>query len=50
MIRGLPTASAAEILCREMSQEEPAPVWPFQQGPKRGDSFVLLYRMRSKRP
>jgi hypothetical protein len=44
MTRGIPTASAAEPLNRKMTQEEPVPVWPFEQGSKRGYAFLPLYR------
>ncbi len=44
MIRGMPTASAAEPLSHEMTHEEPIPVWPFEQGSKRGYSFLPLYK------
>jgi len=27
-----------------MTQEEPAPVWPFEQGSKRGYAFLPLYK------
>jgi hypothetical protein len=43
MTRGIPTASAAEPLNRKMTQE-PVPVWPFEQGSKRGYAFLPLYR------
>jgi hypothetical protein len=42
--RGLPTANAADPLKRKMTQEEPSPVWPFEKGPKRGYSFLPLYK------
>jgi hypothetical protein len=44
MTRGMPTASAAEPLSRKMTQEEPVPVWPFEQGLKRGYAFLPLYK------
>jgi len=44
MTRGMPTASAAEPLSHKMTQEEPVPVWPFEQGSKRGYAFVPLYK------
>ena len=44
MIRGIPTASAAEPLNRKMTQEEPVPVWPFEKGDRRGYSFQPLYK------
>jgi hypothetical protein len=44
MTRGMPTASAAEPLIRKMTQEEPVPVWPFEQGSKRGYAFLPLYK------
>jgi len=42
--RGLPTAHAAEPLSRKLTQEDPAPVWPFERGPKRGYAFTPLYK------
>src|ERR1700689_608388 len=44
MTRGMPTASAAEPLSRKMTQKEPIPVWPFEQGSRRGYSFLPLYK------
>lgn len=44
MTRGMPTASAAEPLSPKMIQEEPVPVWPFEQGSKRGYAFLPLYK------
>lgn len=44
MTRGMPTASAAEPLSRKMTQEEPVPVWPYEQGEKRGYAFLPLYK------
>ena len=44
MTRGLPTAHAAEPLSRKLTQEDPAPVWPFDRGPKRGYAFMPLYK------
>ena len=44
MTRGMPTASAAEPLSHKMTQEEPVPVWPFEQGSKRGYTFLPLYK------
>ena len=44
MTRGMPIASAAEPLSRKMTQEEPVPVWPFEQGAKRGYAFLPLYK------
>jgi hypothetical protein len=44
MTRGMPTASAAEPLSHKMTQEEPVPVWPFEQGLKRGYAFLPLYK------
>jgi hypothetical protein len=44
MTRGIPTASAAEPLSRKMTQEEPVPVWPFEQGSRRGYAFLPLYK------
>jgi hypothetical protein len=44
MTRGMPTASAAEPLSHKMTQEDPVPVWPFEQGQKRGYAFLPLYK------
>lgn len=44
MTRGIPTASAAEPLSRKMTQEEPVPVWPFEEGSRRGYAFLPLYK------
>ena len=44
MTRGMPTASAAEPLSLKMTQEDPVPVWPFEQGSRRGYAFSPLYR------
>jgi len=44
MTRGLPTAHAAEPLSHNLTQEDPAPVWPFDRGPKRGYAFMPLYK------
>jgi hypothetical protein len=44
MTRGMPTASAAEPLSRRMTQEEPVPVWPFEEGSRRGYAFLPLYK------
>lgn len=44
MTRGIPTASAAEPLNHKVTQEEPVPVWPFEQGFKRGYGFSPLYK------
>lgn len=45
IVRGIPTAWAAPPLAREMSTEEWAiPVWPFDEGQVRGESFSPLYR------
>ncbi len=44
MTRGIPTASAAEPLNRQITQEDPVPVWPFEEGSKRGYSFLPLYK------
>jgi hypothetical protein len=44
MTRGMPTASAAEPLRRKMIQEDPIPVWPFEQGSRRGYAFLPLYK------
>jgi hypothetical protein len=40
----MPTASVEEPLSRKMTQEEPVPVWPFEQGSKRGYAFLPLYK------
>ena len=42
--RGVPTASAAEPLSRKLTQEDPAPVWPFEEGPKRGYAYSPLHK------
>jgi hypothetical protein len=42
--RGLPTGSAAEPLSREITQEDPVPVWPFEEGPRRGYAFSPLHK------
>jgi hypothetical protein len=42
--RGLPTAGAAEPLNRKVTQEDPMPVWPFEDGPARGYSFSPLHK------
>src|SRR5208337_1340266 len=44
MTRGIPTASAAEPLSRKLTQEDPAPVWPFEEGPKRGYAYSPLHK------
>ncbi|MGH7813578.1 MAG: hypothetical protein ACREQI_06200 [Candidatus Binataceae bacterium] len=44
MTRGIPTAAAAKPLNRIMTQEEPPPVWPFEQGSRRGYAFQPLYK------
>jgi hypothetical protein len=44
MTRGLPTGSAAEPLSREITQEDPVPVWPFEEGPRRGYAFSPLHK------
>lgn len=44
MTRGLPTAWAAEPLNRKLTQEEPVPVWPYEQGTKRGYAFFPLHK------
>ena len=49
MTRGVPTASAAEPLNRKMTQEDPVPVWPFEEGHKRGYAFQPLYKKLLKR-
>jgi hypothetical protein len=42
--RGVPTAAAAEPLIHELTQEDPAPVWPFDQGTTRGYAFTPLHK------
>jgi hypothetical protein len=42
--RGIPTASAAAPLNRKMTQEDPAPVWPYEQGTKRGYAVTPLHK------
>src|ERR1700688_3101976 len=42
--RGIPTASAAEPLNGKMTQEEPVPVWPFDEGDRRVYAFLPLYK------
>ena len=42
--RGLPTAGAAEPRNRKVMQEDPMPVWPFEDGPARGYSFSPLHK------
>jgi hypothetical protein len=42
--RGVPTAGAAEPLRREITQEDPIPVWPFEEGPKRGYAYMPLHK------
>lgn len=44
MTRGLPTSHAADPMKRMVTQEEPAPVWPFDKGSKRGYAFLPLYK------
>ncbi len=44
MTRGIPTASAAEPLNRQMAQEEPIPVWPYVEGSRRGYAFLPLHK------
>jgi hypothetical protein len=44
MTRGLPTAHAAEPLKRKLTQEQPAPVWPYEKGPTRGYAFSPLHK------
>jgi hypothetical protein len=44
MTRGLPTAYAAEPLKQKLTQQEPAPVWPYEGGTKRGYAFLPLYK------
>ena len=52
MTRGLPTGSAAEPLSREITQEDPVPVWPFEEGPDaamRFRRFIRAFRVRLSR-
>lgn len=43
--RGVPTANAAEPLRSIIGQgNEPAPVWPYDEGKQRGIGFAPLYR------
>jgi hypothetical protein len=42
--RGVPTASAAEPLNHEIAQEDPVPVWPFEEGPRRGYAYAPLHK------
>lgn len=44
MTRGVPTAGAAEPLRRELTPEDPIPVWPFEEGPKRGYAYIPLHK------
>jgi hypothetical protein len=45
MVRGVPTATAAEPLkSRFLEDREPPPVWPYAQGKVRGISLAPLYR------
>lgn len=49
IVRGMPTAWAAPPLARELSTREWAiPVWPFDDGEVRGESFSPLYRSAPK--
>jgi DNA-binding transcriptional MocR family regulator len=42
VVRGFPTAWGAEPLRREISSEEPPPVWPHPAGPVRGPAVEPL--------
>ncbi len=42
--RGVPTASAAPPLNRTITQEDPVPVWPYEEGPARGYAFSPLHK------
>jgi DNA-binding transcriptional MocR family regulator len=42
VVRGFPTAWGAEPLRREISSEDPAPVWPDPAGPVRGPAIEPL--------
>ena len=45
IVRGIPTAWAAPPLAQMMASDESAkPVWPFDDGKVRGESFSPLYR------
>ena len=45
LIRGMPTAHAAEPLVNEFIEDvEPPPVWPDPEGEVRGESFSPLYK------
>jgi hypothetical protein len=44
LTRGVPTASAAEPLSREITQEDPALVWPFEEGQTRGYAYLRLHK------
>ncbi len=45
LTRGIPTSSSAEPLCSMIAPgNEPAPVWPYQNGKQRGIAFEPLYR------
>jgi len=45
LTRGIPTSYAAEPLRAQIAQgNEPSPVWPYEEGTKRGIGFEPLYR------
>ncbi len=45
LTRGIPTSYAAEPLRSMIAPgNEPAPVWPYEEGPQRGISFAPLYK------
>jgi len=49
LVRGIPTASAAEPLKSHFSQDgDPPPVWPYAEGNVRGISLSPLYKMAPK--
>jgi hypothetical protein len=43
-VRGIPTASAAAPLVRKITQENPAPVWPYEAGTQRGYAVTPLHK------
>jgi hypothetical protein len=42
--RGVPTGAAAAPLSEKLTQEDPAPVWPFEEGERRGYAFSPLHK------
>lgn len=49
MVRGVPTAAAAEPLKAHFSDDdEPQPVWPYPEGKVRGISLAPLYKGAAK--